>query len=250
MAGSAWKTPTEMCLIVLAFQVQEGAPLIVAANRDEFHARPTRDADWWPDMPDVLAGQDLQAGGTWLGVHRSGRFAAVTNYYDDSPPSINFESRGRLVTDYLLGVLDPLDYLRTIEGDKFAGFNLLLGDTSKLGYLTNRGIGGRELPPGIYGLSNATLDSSWDKVERSKERLAALVASGEADDPALFDLLADTGDGSVRAPFVINAEYGTRCSTIVRAEHSKGWHFCERRFAPDGSTTGDARYSFGEVNPQ
>jgi len=239
-----------MCLIVLAFQVHEGVPLLVAANRDEFHARPTRDADWWPDMPDVLAGRDLQAGGTWLGVHRSGRFAAVTNCPDDHPPSTSFESRGCLVTDYLLGAQDPMDYLRTIEGDAFAGFNLLLGDTSTLGYLTNRGSGVRELPPGIYGLSNASLDSSWDKVEQSKQRLAALVASGDADDPALFELLADTGDGSVRAPFVIGAEYGTRCSTIVRAERSGGWHFRERRFAPDGSTTGDSRYSFGGVNPQ
>ncbi|NOR37447.1 MAG: hypothetical protein GQ577_11935, partial [Woeseiaceae bacterium] len=100
-----------MCLIVLAFQVHESVPLLVAANRDEFHARPTRDADWWPDMPDVLAGRDLQAGGTWLGVHRSGRFAAVTNYHDDHPPSTTLESRGRLVTDYLLGALDPMVYL-------------------------------------------------------------------------------------------------------------------------------------------
>jgi len=239
-----------MCLIVLAFQVHESVPLLVAANRDEFHARPTRDADWWSDMPDVLAGRDLQAGGTWLGVHRSGRFAAVTNYHDDRPPPTTLESRGRLVTDYLHGALDPMDYLRSIEGDAFAGFNLLLGDTSTLGYLTNRSIGVRELPPGIYGLSNASLDSRWDKVERSKERLAALVALGDADDPALFELLADTGDGSIRAPFVIDADYGTRCSTIVRAGSSGGWHFRERRFAPDGNTTGESRYSFGGVNPQ
>ena len=238
-----------MCLIVLAFQVHESVPLLVAANRDEFHARPTRDADWWSDMPDVLAGRDLQAGGTWLGVHRSGRFAAVTNYHDDRPPPTTLESRGRLVTDYLHGALDPMDYLRTIEGDAFAGFNLLLGNTSTLGYLTNRGIGVRELQPGIYGLSNASLDSSWDKVERSKERLAALVALGDADDPALFELLADTGDGSIRAPFVIDADYGTRCSTIVRAMRSGGWQFRERRFAPDGDTTGDSRYSFDGVNP-
>lgn len=239
-----------MCLIVLSFRVDDDVPLLIAANRDEFHARPTRDADWWPDMPDVLAGRDLQANGTWLGVHRSGRFAAVTNYHDDHPPSSTFQSRGRLVTNYLLGTLDPMEYLRTIDGDAFAGFNLLLGDASTLGYLSNRGIGVRELPPGIYGLSNATLDSSWDKVERSKERLAALAASGTADDPALFELLADTGDGSIRAPFVINAEFGTRCSTIVRAERYGGWHFRERRFAPDGSTKGDSSYSFGGVSPQ
>jgi uncharacterized protein with NRDE domain len=239
-----------MCLIVLAFQVHEGAPLLVAANRDEFHARPTRDADWWPDRPDVLAGQDLQAGGTWLGVHRSGRFAAVTNYHDDPPPSGTFESRGQLVTDYLLGSKQPMDYLRTIDGEAFAGFNLLLGNTRTLGYLSNRGAGLRELPPGIYGLSNATLDSSWDKVERSKEHLANLVAAGEADDPALFDLLADTGDDSFRAPFVIDARYGTRCSTIVRAGQSGRWQFIERRFDANGETTGDTNLSFDLEDPQ
>lgn len=239
-----------MCLIVLAFQVHAGVPLLVAANRDEFHARPTRDADWWPDRPDVLAGRDMQAGGTWLGLHRSGRFAAVTNHYDDPPPSGAFESRGRLVTDYLLGSKDPMDYLRAIDGETFAGFNLLLGNTRTLGYLSNRGAGVRDLSPGIYGLSNATLDTSWDKVERSKERLAGLVAAGEADDPALFELLADTSDGTVRAPFVIDARYGTRCSTIVRAEHSGRWEFIERRFDACGETTGDTSLSFDSEDPQ
>ncbi|NOR35398.1 MAG: hypothetical protein GQ577_01490, partial [Woeseiaceae bacterium] len=162
------------------------------------------------------------------------------------------KTHGDLTRNYLAGNEGAEAYLQGLAAhdQDYAGFNLLLGDTSTLGYLTNRGIGVRELPPGIYGLSNATLDSSWDKVERSKERLAALVALGDADDPALFELLADTGDGSIRAPFVIDADYGTRCSTIVRAGSSGGWHFRERRFAPDGNTTGDSRYSFGGVNPQ
>ena len=238
-----------MCLVVVAFHAHAQVPLVVAANRDEFHARPTRDAEWWPDVPAVLAGRDLRAGGTWLGVHRSGRFAAVTNYHDDRPSSATFESRGRLVTDYLTGDLQPLDYLRTINGDEFAGFNLLLGDTRKLGYLSNRASGPRELAPGIYGLSNATLDSRWDKVERSKERLTNLVATGIPGDAALFELLADTGDGSVRAPFIIDPDYGTRCSTIVRADSSGAWHFRERRYSPDGLTSGESQYSFSE-DPQ
>ena len=239
-----------MCLVVLAFQVYKSVPLLVAANRDEFHARPTRDADWWPDTPDVLAGRDLQAGGTWLGVHRSGRFAAVTNYHDDPPPPGTFESRGRLVSDYLLGSKDPMDYLQTIDGETFAGFNLLLGNPRQVGYMSNRGTGMRELSPGIYGLSNATLDSTWDKVERSKERLAKLVAAGGPDDSALFELLADTGDGSVRAPFVVDKRFGTRCSTIVRADHSGRWAFVERRFNAHGEVTGETSLSFGSVDPQ
>jgi uncharacterized protein with NRDE domain len=234
-----------MCLVVVAFHAHAQAPLVVAANRDEFHARPTRDAEWWPDVPGILAGRDLRAGGTWLGVHRSGRFAAVTNYHDSSPPSGTFESRGRLVTDYLTGDLQALDYLRTIDGDEFAGFNLLLGDARTLGYLSNRASGPRELSPGVYGLSNATLDSRWDKVERSKDRLTGLVAAGKPDDAALFELLADTGDGSVMAPFIIDPDYGTRCSTIVRADSSGAWHFRERRYSPDGLTSGESQYSFG-----
>jgi uncharacterized protein with NRDE domain len=238
-----------MCLVVLAFQIHSDVPLIVAANRDEFHSRPTQDAGWWRDSPDVLAGRDLQAGGTWLGLHRSGRFAAVTNYHDVDPPTGSFESRGRLVTDYLLGKMNPMDFLQTIDGESFAGFNLLLGDTRTIGYLSNRGAGLRALTPGIYGLSNATLDSSWDKVERSKERLAGLIDADRANDDALFELLADTGDGSVKAPFVVDDTYGTRCSTIVRADHAGGWQFIERRFGPKGNATGDTRLSFGGVNP-
>jgi uncharacterized protein with NRDE domain len=238
-----------MCLVVLAFQVSD-VPLLVAANRDELHERPTRDAGWWPDLPDVLAGRDLEAGGTWLGVHRAGRFAAVTNHYDEHPPSGTFESRGRLVTDYLRGAQDPMHYLQSIEGAAFAGFNLLLGDTRRLGYLSNRGAGLRELPPGIYGLSNATLDDSWDKVERSKQRLADLVNEGQADDDAMFGLLADTGDGSVRAPFVIDATFGTRCSTIVRADVTGAWQFVERRFDASGKAIGDTRQSFDSVDAQ
>jgi uncharacterized protein with NRDE domain len=238
-----------MCLVVLAFRVHDDAPLIIAANRDEFHARPTHDADWWPDQPDVLAGRDLQAGGTWLGLHRSGRFAAVTNYHDAEPPAGPFESRGRLVTDYLLGTKNPMDFLQTIDGEAFAGFNLLLGDTRTIGYLSNRGAGLRALSPGIYGLSNATLDSSWDKVERSKKRLAALIDADKAGDTALFELLADTGGGSGRAPFIVSDTYGTRCSTIVRADDSGGWQFIERRFESGGSATGDTRLSFS-INAQ
>jgi uncharacterized protein with NRDE domain len=238
-----------MCLVVVAFHAHANLPLVVAANRDEFHARPTRDAEWWPDAPHILAGRDLEAGGTWLGVQRAGRFAAVTNYHDEQPNNGTFESRGRLVTDFLVGDLAPLEYLHTIDGDNFAGFNLLLGDAHTLAYLSNRTSAPRELAPGIYGLSNATLDSRWDKVERSKERLAGLVAACVADDASLFELLADTGDGSIRAPFVINADYGTRCSTIVRANGSGEWHFRERRYNPDGQASGESQYSFG-VDPQ
>ncbi len=250
-----------MCLVVLANRVSDDHPVVLAANRDEFHNRPAREAHWWPDAVDILAGRDLQAGGTWLGLHRSGRFATVTNYRDADSPAGNLESRGRLVTDFLAGGQAPIDYLQSIDVDAFAGFNLLVGDTQRVGYLSNRGGGLRELPPGIYGLSNATLDTPWEKVERSKSRLAGLVEAQELDDSALMGLLGDGDRGpasevrddrlpfdtahAITAPFIVTPEYGTRCSTVVRAESRGRWHFLERRFGPAGDATGEAQFSFG-----
>ena len=130
-----------MCLVVLAFQVSADHPVVLAANRDEFHARPSREAHWWPDAEDILAGRDLQAGGTWLGMHRSGRFATVTNYRDAEAQAEGVQSRGQLVVDFLAGDRAPIDYLHSIDGDAFAGFNLLVGDAESVGYLSNRGGG-------------------------------------------------------------------------------------------------------------
>jgi len=256
-----------MCLVVLAFRARSTVPLAVAANRDEFHARPTRDAGWWPDAPDVLAGRDLQAGGTWLGVHRSGRFATVTNYRDADMPSGRVQSRGNLVANFLQGDQRPLDFLQSIDTEVYAGFNLLVSDGASLGYLSNRDGGLQELPPGIYGLSNATLDTPWEKVARSKQRLADLVETDRLDETALLRLLADREKGpvsevrterlpfvkahSITAPFIVMPDYGTRCSTVVRCDHSGRWHFLERRFDSNGEARGDTRLSFRSVvNPE
>lgn len=256
-----------MCLVVIAFNVSAKTPLLVAANRDEFHARPTRAAGWWSDEPDIIAGRDLQAGGTWLGVHRNGRFATVTNFRDAQAEHGKRRSRGHLVTEFLRGFQAPADYLRTIDPDDYAGFNLLLTDGASLAYLSNRGSDLRELPAGIYGLSNATLDTPWEKVERSKSRLAALLDNGQANETHLLRLLGDRAKGpleeadserlpfatahAITAPFIVTPEYGTRCSTIVRADHSGKWHFLERRFNPNGTSTGDSQISFSTgVNRQ
>jgi uncharacterized protein with NRDE domain len=249
-----------MCLVVLAFRAHDDVPLVVAANRDEFHARPTLDAGWWPDAPDVLAGRDLQAGGTWLGVHRSGRFATVTNYRDADEPRPGLESRGHLVTNFLQGRQTPADFLASIDADAYAGFNLLLSDGESLAYLSNRGGGLQELPPGIYGLSNATLDTPWEKVERSKNVMAGLVDGGSLNETELLRLLNDREKGpvsevkrghlafeqahAITAPFIVMPEYGTRCSTVVRHETDGRWHFVERRFDPAGDATGETRLSF------
>ena len=160
-----------MCLILVAFKTVEDYPLLIAANRDEFHARPAQKADWWPDDADLLGGRDLQAGGTWLGVHRSGKFAAVTNYRDADASKRGRRSRGHLVSEFLQGKLSPSAYIQTLQGDDFSGFNLLVSDGETLAYLSNRGANSGELAPGLYALSNATLDTPWEKVERSRSRL-------------------------------------------------------------------------------
>ena len=248
-----------MCLVVLAFGVDPEYPLIVAGNRDEFHARPTRDAGWWADQPDVLGGRDLQAGGTWLGLHRSGRFATVTNYRDADKPSAKLRSRGELITGFLDGGMPPAEYLQTLDGDRYAGFNLLVADTQGLAYLSNRGGGLQELQSGIYGLSNATLDTPWEKVERSKARLRELIAANAANETELMRLLDDRKKGpasevksdrlpfatahAITAPFIVMPDYGTRCSTVVRASRDGGWTFVERRFDATGKRSGESRYS-------
>jgi len=249
-----------MCLVVVAFNVQDNYPLVVAANRDEFHARPTQNAGWWPDQPDIIAGRDLQAGGTWLGLHRAGRFATITNFRDANTNRGKLRSRGHLVTDFLLTEQSPLDYLQSVSPDNYAGFNLLVADRKCLAYLSNRGGGVRELPAGVYGLSNATLDTPWEKVERSKSRLGEILAQGDANDTRLLRLLDDREKGplsevrsdrlpfatahAITAPFIVTPEYGTRCSSIVRADSDGRWQLLERRFDAAGKNAGESQYSF------
>ena len=253
-----------MCLIAIAFGIDTEYPLLIAGNRDEFHARPTRAADWWPDEPDVLGGRDLQAGGSWLALHRSGRFAAVTNYRDAQSTRQGKRSRGHLVTEFLYASATPLEYLQSLDGSDYSGFNLLVSDGHALAYLSNRDGVARELQPGVYGLSNATLDTPWEKVERSKCALQELIDGKGVNETSLLRLLADRDKGpvdevksdrlpfatahAITAPFIVLPDYGTRCSTVVLADKRNNWSLLERRFAADGSKTGESRYSFDCVN--
>ena len=249
-----------MCLIVLGINAHPDHPLILAANRDEFHARPTKEAHWWPDKPDVVGGRDLQAGGTWLALHRRGRFATVTNFRDAKSPSPEFHSRGFLVTRFLDGDLSPRDYLATIDEENYAGFNLLVGDGSQVAYLSNREDGNRLLEPGVYGLSNALLDGPWHKVEASKAKLSALIAADNVNETSLMRLMDDRGKApssevesgrldfdtahAITAPFIVLPDYGTRCTTVVLADKDGNWQFTERRFDPAGKVTGESRFPF------
>lgn len=250
-----------MCLIALAHRCSKALPLIVAANRDEFHARPTQPAGWWDDRPDVLGGRDLLAGGSWLAVHRHRRFAAVTNYRDAEPRDGAKYSRGNLVTGFLESAQSPIGYLDSIDGSRYEGFNLLVWADGELAYLSSQGDAPMRLPPGVYGLANARLDSACDKVRRSKERLQRLLDDAAVSDTALLDLLADrhTGPASevdstrlpfaiaqaTTAPFIVMPEFGTRCSTLVTVSGAGAWRFLERRFDADGSSTGETTASFG-----
>ncbi len=255
-----------MCLILIAFQTVAEHPLVIAGNRDEFHARPAQKADWWPDDSNLLGGRDLQAGGTWLAVHRSGKFAAVTNYRDSDSSKRGKRSRGHLVSEYLQGDLTPNEYLKTLQGDDFAGFNVLVSDGQTLAYLSNRSEISGELPPGVYGLSNASLDTPWEKVERSKNKLEGLIDAGAVNETSLLRVLGDQDKGpvdevkpsrlpfatahAITAPFIVLPEYGTRCSTVVLADQDGRWSLLERRFAADGSKNGESRYSFSSVDRQ
>jgi uncharacterized protein with NRDE domain len=236
-----------MCLVVFAWQARPGLTLAVAANRDEFHRRPTARAAFWPDAPDLLAGRDLEAGGTWMGVTRSGRVAFLTNHRDPPAHRDGARSRGTLVAEFLKGRETPAGYVKgkTAEAPHFNGFHLVVGDAAALWYLTNTGATPRRLEPGIHGLSNGPLDDPWPKTVRSKLRLERLVLGGTPEVPALLDLLADrarardeglpsTGvplewERLLSAPFVESESYGTRSSTALLVT-GKGVRFVERTF--------------------
>lgn len=218
-----------MCLIVVGWRAHSDYPLVVAANRDEFYARPTADAARWPDAPQVIGGIDLEAGGTWLGVSETGRFAAVTNVREPGMVP-GARSRGALTRDFLLSSESASDYAMRIEGSLFSGFNLLLCDGQSLFYCSNRDGEPRALAPGIYGLSNHLLDSPWPKLLQARQSFGEALQHLPAEQ-AFFDLLADqaivadenlpkTGvhidwERLLSAVFVKSENYGTRASTLV-----------------------------------
>jgi len=256
-----------MCLLVVAWKSHPRYRLVVAANRDEFHERPAAPLGWWADDARLLAGRDLRAGGTWLGVSRSGRFGAVTNFRElERAPAPDAPSRGRLVPDFLAADVPLEEFVAATAGaaDRYAGFNLLLSAPDSLHYLSNRVAGAsRALAPGIYGLSNHWLDSPWPKLVRARGRFASVIESDDADVAALFDLLADRYPAPAEAmppndvpadleralssPFVLHERYGTRSSTVVLVGQDGHTTVAERRFDPTGVQTGATRLEFDGV---
>jgi uncharacterized protein with NRDE domain len=238
-----------MCLILVAWQCHPQFPLVVAANRDEFYARPSAGAGPWPEDPRVRGGLDLEAGGTWLGVREDGRFAAVTNVREPGVPK-GLRSRGLLTKDFLLGRQSPGECAAAIEGGRYSGFNLLLADRQALWYCSNRDGGSRRLAPGIYGVSNHLLDTPWPKLVTAKARFAAALDGLPAFDP-LFSILADreivpdhdlpdsgvplAWERLLSAIFVQSEDYGTRASTVLTRDRLGAVRLEERRFGPGGA---------------
>lgn len=237
-----------MCLIVIGWQAHPDFPLVVAANRDEFYARPTAPAGHWPGHPEVIGGRDLEAGGTWLGVTGNGRFAAVTNVREPGAPKGRL-SRGELTRGFLLADVAADRYLAGVDGSAYSGFNLLASDGETLWYASNRDGGPRSLRPGIYGLSNHLLDTPWPKLVTARQRFAEALRALPATD-GFFGILADdemvadqhlpqTGvplewERRLSAIFVHSETYGTRASTVLTRDNGGRIRLDERSFGPNG----------------
>lgn len=248
-----------MCLIALAWKVHPAFPLVVAANRDEWRERPTQPAHWWPDHPQLLAGRDLQAGGTWMGITKDGRFAAVTNFRDPSDKRSTARSRGGLVSEFLLGVQSPLDYLEQLapHAREYNGFNLIVGDGRSLHYYGSRENAARAIEPGIHGLSNHLLDEPWPKVVHAREAMRRALDETAPAEP-LFDLLSSpdvvpdgelprTGVGlawerRLSAALITGEDYGTRASSVLVVNADGDFEFEERTRDAAGGVTTVARF--------
>ena len=242
-----------MCLIVFAWQPEQATVLRLAANRDEFYARPSAALGQWPDAPDVFAGRDLQAGGTWLGVTRQGRFAALTNIRDPRQKAAP-RSRGALTADYLLGQESPAAYLDRVMHDaaEHAGFNLLVGDRQQLWHFNSQERRPRQLESGVYGMSNANLDTPWPKLLRARDALSDRLDGKDEELLALLSdnnqpadhLLPDTGVGLaterlLSSVFITSEAYGTRASTVLNLGMDGDWSITERSFGAHGEVLGE-----------
>lgn len=254
-----------MCLLLFAYRTHPDYPLVIAANRDEFHRRPASLADWWSEG-DVLAGRDLEAGGSWFGVNKRGRFAAITNFRDRDGPMPGARSRGELVIQALQTPLDGQAQLRALdaEADHYNGYNLVFGGIDGVFSYSNHSREASELAPGIYGLSNHLLETPWPKVRRGKSKLESYLVSDLP--PALEPLLELLGDRQqaeeadlpstgldpgwerrLSAMFIVGEEYGTRASTAVIIDKDGGVGFMERTFGVDGLQKSEREYHFRTI---
>ncbi|MEZ4600930.1 MAG: NRDE family protein [Syntrophotaleaceae bacterium] len=246
-----------MCLILLAVDQHPDYPVVLAANRDEFHARPSLPAGRWPDIPAVFGGRDLEKGGSWLAFSPGGRFACVTNFREPPPLRKPQLSRGLLVRDFVRGQERPLECLARMEeeGHRYRGFSLLVGQGREIGYASNRGPR-MMLGPGLYGVANALLDTPWPKVVHGKQQLALLLEKRCLDPAKIFDLLMDRSVRGKASPqagfpgsanesqapiFVRSPDFGTRCSSLLLIDQADRTTFIERTFFEGGEDWSEIR---------
>ncbi|OPX37046.1 MAG: hypothetical protein B1H11_06470 [Desulfobacteraceae bacterium 4484_190.1] len=252
-----------MCLVVLAINTHPEYKLIIAANRDEYYDRPAAPLSFWKDVPDLLAGRDLRAGGTWFGITTSGKLAAITNYRDPLSDKKEAPSRGKLLVDYLSGNEGPDDYLVKLAGtaDCYNGFNLIFGVEKLIYWFSNRGNKFQQLTSGIYGLSNRLLDTPWPKVLRAKHALEDILSTQIKPDPeALFHMLCDrsvphdkylpdTGVGiewerTLSSVFIKSPNYGTRSSTLLFIDLDNQATLFERTYNSEFNNAKTIKYTF------
>jgi uncharacterized protein with NRDE domain len=235
-----------MFLIFFSVQNHPTYKLIIAANRDEFYNRKTAPAAYWEDHPEIVGGRDLEAGGTWMAMTKSGKISMLTNYRDPLNIDPKAPSRGQLITDYLLSHEGPEEYLKRIEksGKVYNGFNLLAGSVNELWYYSNYKEGVDKIAPGFYGISNHLLETPWPKVVRGKEKFKTLLLQQYIDPKDIFDILYDdaiaederlpnTGltidrERALSSMFIKTENYGSRCSTVVLVDHDNHVFFSER----------------------
>lgn len=251
-----------MCTIIFSWKKHEHYDLILASNRDEFYARPTKPAHFWDDEESIFAGRDLTAGGTWIGTNKNNRFAALTNYRDLDKINSNAPSRGQLTSDYILGSLSPKEYLNQIKANNktYNPFNLLIGDGDELWYYNNIDQSIKQLKPGIYGLSNGLLDTPWPKVVNGKKVFAKVFNENVIDIKAVFSLLENkelapdeqlpkTGvpyekEKSLSALYIeLDNIYGTRSSTIILSKKNQTTYI-EKTHALIGQTEKVVKVTF------
>ncbi len=235
-----------MCIITIAYKVDEENPLIVVANRDEFENRPAKQAGFWEEDAQVFGGRDLEKGGSWLAIHKNGRFAAVTNYRDFSLKLDGEKSRGHIVNDFILGHDDATTFLEKIkaEGSLYGPFNVIVYDGEKMMHYNNIHDDLQEMTAGVHCVSNATLNTPWPKVERMKQLVNVaiqddasaddLVAIGKDVEKPVDERLPHTGAGlemerELSSIFVLREVYSTRCTTVIKA-NSKQIEFIEQTY--------------------
>lgn len=252
-----------MCLILFANNAHPNYKLIIAANRDEFYKRETESAKFWEENQNILAGRDLEGGGTWLGVTKTGKIAMLTNYRDIANIIQNAPTRGKLINDFLNEKVNSKTYLDQIENSdsEYNGFNLIVGDRDKLCYLSNYKKGINEISSGIHGLSNHLLDTPWFKVEKGKNIFSKYINSNREISPVkLFDILYNdekarlnnlpkTGlpldkERQISSMFIKSPDYGSRCSTVVLIDRYDNLTFVERTYNTTDYTFSDVSYTF------